>query len=78
MKFFYFFLVTFSLDVKVSGGSFQNQAEVDHAIGARDAYIKSLMDSIRRDAADHAIHNAKAIGCDSVMYISFDVNFRTA
>ena len=40
--------------------------------------LESLMDSIRRDAADHAIHNAKAIGCDSVMYISFDVNFRTA
>ena len=40
--------------------------------------LESLMDSIRRDAADHAIQNAKAIGCDSVMYISFDVNFRTA
>lgn len=70
--------VTFTLDVKVSGGTFQNQAEVDHAISARDAYIKSLMDSIRRDAADRVIHNAKNIGCDSAIYISFDVNFRTA
>ena len=70
--------VTFTLDVKITGGTFQNQAEVDHAISARDTYLKSLMDSIRRDAADRAIHSAKYIGCDSAIYIGFDVNFRTA
>ena len=70
--------VTFTLDVKISGGTFQNQAEVDHAVSARDAYIKSLMDSIRREAAERAIFYAKNIGCDSAVYISFDVNFRTA
>ncbi len=68
-------IVTFDPDVKISGGTFQNQAVVDRAIGAKDSYIKSLMDSIRRDAADCTIRSAKYIGCDSAIHISFDVNF---
>lgn len=61
--------VTFTVDLKITGGTFKNQAEVDHAIGARDSYIKSLMNSIYSDAVSDAESITKSLYCSNFVGI---------
>ena len=66
--------VSFNLKVRATGGNFQSQADVDHAIKARDVFLKSKIKSIQSDARKSAIERAKSIGCDSMIYLSVDVS----
>ena len=65
--------VSFTLKVRATGGNFQSQADVDHAIQARDVFLKNKIKSIQKAARDSAISRAKSIGCDSTIYVGVNV-----
>ena len=65
--------VRFVIDLKISGGTCKNQAEVDHAIGARDAFLKSLAQSIYSDANSEANSIAKQHYCDNFADIDVEM-----